>query len=318
MNNINNILGTKIDQQREDYLQYCLCTKRLSQNSVSAYDIDLNQFLIFLEQEYPEITAGEQVLKPVLQDYLLDLNEKYAVSSTKRKIACLKGFFNWMIEEELITEHPFTHLRIRMREPQRLPNVMSLKEVSKVLKAAYNDEKATSDFLYWRDIAVLEILFATGLRVHELCNLKYSDYNARQNSFRIVGKGNKERYVFITNPETLSAFHNYQRMVKKYHIKNEYIFLTKYSKQLSTQAVRNLVTKYTKLAGIKRTITPHAFRHSFATLLLEEGVDIKYIQEFLGHSSITTTQIYLHVTAASSKKILKNKHPRKKMNMTEK
>ena len=89
MNNINCILGTKIDQQREDYLQYCLCTKRLSQNSVSAYDIDLNQFLIFLEQEYPEITAGEQVLKPVLQDYLLDLNEKYAVSSAKRKIAVI-------------------------------------------------------------------------------------------------------------------------------------------------------------------------------------------------------------------------------------
>ncbi|MBQ6948698.1 MAG: site-specific integrase [Firmicutes bacterium] len=103
MNHINSILGTKIDQQREDYLQYCLCTKRLSQNSVSAYDIDLNQFLIFLEQEYPEITAGEQVLKPVLQDYLLDLNEKYAVSSAKKKNRLSQRLFQ--LDDRRGTDH---------------------------------------------------------------------------------------------------------------------------------------------------------------------------------------------------------------------
>jgi len=302
-----------LQQQTQDYLRFCTHTKRLSSLTVSAYRIDLAQFQTFLKQEEPAISSADQVTKAMLQSYIFTLNEKYAVSSVKRKIACLKGFFCYMIEEENMEDDPFLHLHLKMREPHRLPNVMTLKEVNRILKAAYNDKFPTSDFLYWRDIAVLETLFATGVRVHELCNLKYSDFDYRRSSLRIVGKGNKERFVYIANPEVAAALQNYQRMVKKYKLKSEYIFLSKYGQPLSTQAARNIVTKYTKLAGIKRTITPHAFRHSFATLLLEEGVDIKYIQEFLGHSSINTTQIYLHVSSATSKKILSHKHPRKKL-----
>lgn len=303
-------------KQKEAYLQFCFYTKRLAELSISAYEIDLMQFWDFLKENYPDIQSAELITRSVLQSYVYHLNEKYAVSSTKRKVACLKGFFAYLIEEEVLKEDPFLHLHFKMREPHRLPNVMSLKEVNKILKAAYSDSAATSDFLYWRDIAILEIFFATGVRVHELCNLKYTDFNARQSSIRIVGKGNKERYIYITHGEVITALQHYCKLVRKYGLKNEYIFLTKYGRPLSTQAARNIVTKYTRLAGIKRTITPHAFRHSFATLLLEEGVDIKYIQEFLGHSSISTTQIYLHVSPASSKKILSNKHPRKKFSFS--
>ena len=306
----------QLQEQIQTYLQFCTYTKRLASLTVYAYEIDLSQFLCFLEEHNPEIQSAEQITKPVLQSYVFALNEKYAVSSTKRKIACLKGFFLHLIEQDVIQQNPLLNLHLKMREPQRLPNVMTLKEVDRILKAAYNDSASTSDFLYWRDIAILELFFATGVRVHELCNLKYSDYNNRQSSLRIVGKGNKERLVYIANPEVATALQNYHRMVKKYKLKSEFIFLNKYGQPLSTQAVRNVVTKYTKLAGIKRKITPHAFRHSFATLLLEEGVDIKYIQEFLGHSSINTTQIYLHVSSATSKKILSNKHPRKKLKLS--
>lgn len=307
---------TPIYQQKMAYLQHCLYTKRLAELSVAAYDIDLSQFLLFLEKQYPEIQSASQIMKATLQNYVYSLNEKYAVSSSKRKVACLKGFFAYLLEEELIPSDPFLHLHIKMREPHRLPNVMSLKEVNRILKAAYSDQNATSDFLYHRDIAILEIFFATGVRVHELCNLKYSDFNVRQSSLRIVGKGNKERVIYITHSEVMEAVQHYCKLVRKYHLKSDYIFLSKYGKPLSTQAARNIVTKYTKLAGIKRTITPHAFRHSFATLLLEEGVDIKYIQEFLGHSSISTTQIYLHISSASSRKVLSNKHPRKKLTLS--
>lgn len=307
---------SELQKQIDDYLHFCLYTKRLADLTVRAYETDLLQFHIFLGEEYPEVSGANMITKPILQRYIYAMNERYAVSSVKRKVACLKGFFSYLIEEEILEIDPFYHLHLKMREPRRLPNVMSLKEVKKILKAAYDDDEAASDFLYWRDIAILETFFATGVRVHELCGLKYEDYNPRQSAFRIVGKGNKERVVYIANSEVSTALQNYWRLVKKYKLKSDYIFLNKYGQPLSTQAARNVVTKYTKLAGIKRTITPHAFRHSFATLLLEEGVDIKYIQEFLGHSSISTTQIYLHISAASSRKVLSSKHPRKKLTLS--
>ena len=303
----------KIEDQKEAYLEHCLCAKRLSMNTVSAYEIDLSQFIDYLKDEYPDVVEGSQITKVILQNYIQVMSQTLAVSSTKRKIAALKGFFNWMVDEELICGNPFGSIRLRMKEPKRLPNTMSLVEIKRVLKAVYDEKNSSTDFLYWRDIAILEVLFGTGIRVQELCDLKYSDYDSKNGSLRIVGKGNKERHVFLADACVFKALENYMRLVKKYRIKNEYIFLSKYSTKLSTQAVRNLVKKYTKLAKINRKITPHAFRHSFASLLLAEGVDLKHIQEFLGHSSINTTQIYLHLDDEHSKKLLRKKHPRNKM-----
>lgn len=306
---------TPIEQQKDRYLHHCLCTKRLSDLTVSAYEIDLHQFLEFLESRYPDHTCGSTISKTILQEYILFMNDHYKVPTVKRKVASLKGFFNWLADEEIVETSPFLQIHLHMKEPKRLPNVLTFREMNRILKAAYNDKTSISDFLYYRDIAILEVLFETGLRVHELCNLKYSDCDFRSHTFRIIGKGNKERKVYLTNPDSIIAFENYIRTVRKYHIKSEYIFLSKYSSPLSTQAVRILVDKYTKLAGIKRHITPHAFRHTFASLLLDNGVELKYIQEFLGHSSITTTQIYLHLRESTSKKILKNKHPRGQMKL---
>ena len=305
----------KLQQQLQDYLHFAMYTKRLASLTISAYEIDLKQFYLFLKKEYPDISSAQDISKAILQNYIFLLNEKYAVSSAKRKIACLKGFFCYMMQEEDMANNPFLQISLKMRQPHRLPKVMTLNEVDQILKAAYADTHFLSDFLYRRDIAVLEMLFATGMRVHELCNLKCGDFDRYDSILRIIGKGDKERFLYITNSEVVDALQNYKRMIKKYKLKNEYLFLNRYGQQLSTQAARNIVTKYSKLAGIQRSITPHVFRHSFATLLLEEGVDIKYIQEFLGHSSITTTQIYLHVSSASSKRILSCKHPRKKLNL---
>jgi len=304
---------TTIEQQKDTYLHHCLCTKRLADLTVSAYEIDLSQFLDFLKVHHPDKRCGTTITKAVLQEYILILNDDYKVPTVKRKVASLKGFFNWLVDEEIIDTTPFLQIHLHIKEPKRLPEVLTFREMNRVLKAAYNDTASTSDLLYYRDIAILEVLFETGLRVHELCNLKYADCDFRSHTFRIIGKGNKERKVYLTNPESVSAFDNYIKAVRKYHIKNEYIFLSKYSKPLSTQAVRNVVSKYTKLAMINRHITPHAFRHTFASLLLDSGVDLRFIQEFLGHSSITTTQIYLHLRESTSKRILKEKHPRKKM-----
>ncbi|WP_130862882.1 tyrosine-type recombinase/integrase [Bacilliculturomica massiliensis] len=320
-NETNQLLTFPLDIAKDDpltdqmaaYLEYCRHSKRLAAASMKAYCIDMAQFLKFIRNEYPEISDAANINRSLLQHYISIMNDSYRVKSVKRKIACLKGFLSYLESEGQIDNNPFLKLHLRMRMPVTLPTVMSLREVKKILAAVYSETHPASELLHLRDIAVLEMFFATGLRVHELCNLKYNDLNLRQSSIRVIGKGNKERYIYITNKEVLEALNRYCKVLKKMKFYSDYIFLNKNGIPLSTQAARNIVTKYTRLAGIKRNITPHAFRHTFATLLLEEGVDIKYIQEFLGHSSISTTQIYLHVSASSCRHIINKKHPREKL-----
>lgn len=307
------------------YLEYCECEKRLSSDSVRAYSADMHQFGDFVAADCQEVENLEDLNRLLLQHYLRRLNDRYKVTTVKRKIACLKGFFSFLEEECLIEETPFLKMKIKLKEPIVLPETMTLREVKKILTAAYQcpsgaaamEKTSLFEMLHLRDIAVLECLFATGLRVHELCNLTFQNYNLQSQTIKIYGKGQKERKIYLSNAEVISAVSNYLRYVKTLGFKSPYVFINKCGAKLSCQAVRNLVTKYVKLGRIKKNITPHAFRHTFATLLLEEGVDIKYIQEFLGHSSISTTQIYLHVSEQSAKSVLRNKHPRKRMSFLE-
>lgn len=162
-----------------------------------------------------------------------------------------------------------------------------------------------------RDIAVLEILFSTGVRVAELCNLKREDIDISRGVVRVIGKGKKERLIPICNSETLDALHDYFQIFKQEILKKGYFFLNRLNNRLSEQSVRCIVRKHSETLQIDGRITPHMFRHSIATLLLENGVDIRYIQTFLGHSSITTTQIYVHVNEKAQRKILSAKHPRR-------
>lgn len=174
--------------------------------------------------------------------------------------------------------------------------------------------KITSEEFIWiRDIAILELLFVGGLRVSELCCLTFHDFSLEHCAVMVHGKGNKERLIYLENEEVISALNRYIYFRRKAEIDLPYLFITKFGQMLSTQAVRNLVAKYVRLSGINKNITPHVFRHTFATLLLEEGVDIKYIQDFLGHSSISTTQIYLHTTNRQKRKIIATQHPRQKL-----
>lgn len=175
---------------------------------------------------------------------------------------------------------------------------------------------ASLEFIWCRDVAILELLFAGGLRVSELCVMKFQDLDLRQMVIMIHGKGNKERLIFLENQEVIEALQHYLSLRQRTGIDSPYVFLTKFGDRLTTQAVRNLVTKYAEESGMNRKITPHVFRHTFASLLLEEGVDIKYIQDFLGHSSITTTQIYLHTTNRQKRRIMAQNHPRQNMVLT--
>jgi site-specific recombinase XerD len=161
-----------------------------------------------------------------------------------------------------------------------------------------------------RDIAVIELLFATGIRISELCSLKPSDIDLESQNVLIYGKGSKERMIQIGSMDVINALTEYQAIYKNEIENCNYYFVNRRKQKLSEQSVRFMIKKHTNIAAINQHITPHMFRHSFATLLLEEDVDIRYIQKMLGHSSITTTQIYTHVSIEKQKDILTTKHPR--------
>lgn len=300
-----------------EYLTFCEKDRRLSANTLRAYKMDLDHFRNWIsEREEPAVLS-----RATLQDYLFELNDRYSVKTVKRRMAALRGFFAWLEAEERIDENPFLKMKIRLREPFRLPSAMTMKEVEKILTAVYEENLHYSgrfpgqmtQFLHYRDILVIEMLFATGVRVQELCNIRYSDMDFFHETVRIIGKGDKERIVYYGNDAVNFALKRYHWMRKELCFGGDHLFINKFGDPLSTQAVRNIVDKYVLLAGIKRKITPHSFRHTFATLLLEEGVDLRFIQEYLGHSSISTTQIYLHVADKKAMQVLAKKHPRRKI-----
>ena len=327
-------MNNRIREHSEDFLQYCRLQRRLSENSIQGYAIDLRMFMEYLEGLNPPVLDCCEVTKKTLEDYLAVLTVKYKVKTIKRKMACIHSFFSYLEDREVIADNPFLKFRLRLREGHRNPQSLSIKEIDHFLKTAYADEFAipaadlldklcvsdkselktlTGEFFWCRDIAILELLFAVGLRVAELCGLRFEDYNEVEHSFYIIGKGNRERMLYLENAQVLDSFNNYLRMRKAVQIGHSYIFITRFRDRMSTQGVRNMVRKYATMAGINKKITPHVFRHSFATLLLESGVDIKYIQDFLGHSTISTTQIYLHLSDENKRKILATKHPRELM-----
>ena len=301
-----------IETAIRNYLNHCRFEKGLDSKTIKAYQIDLLQFSAFIQKE------GNSYCKENLQAYIAYLHGHYKIKSVKRKIASLKAFFNYLEFEEVIDENPFSKIRVKLHEPSLLPRTIPLTSIDILLQHAYQQlaSKKESTYEYranLRDIAVLELLFATGMRVSELCSLHTEDVNLNEGIIKIYGKGSKERIIQIGNHAVLLAVASYYHAFSKEITDTGWFFINRLGKQLSDQSVRFMIKKYCQAAGITQHITPHMFRHSFATLLLEEDVDIRYIQQLLGHSSIVTTQIYTHVTSKKQRDILTTKHPRNKI-----
>ncbi len=294
-----------------EYLNFCRYQKGLNPKTIKAYTIDLRQYYEFnLSSNY------DWFEKTALSEYIYELHKRYKPKTAKRKIACLKAFFHYLELEEILEINPFNKIQTKFQEPFVLPRTIPLKTIKKLLKTVYKEkDKPMSDYrksVVLRDIAMFEIMFATGMRISEICSLKNNDVDLKNKIVRVYGKGSKERLIQIENTDVINALKEYK---KHTHSKNDYFFTNKLDNRLSEQSVRFMINHYVKLAGIDIHITPHMFRHSFATLLLEEDVDIRYIQQLLGHSSITTTQIYTHISMKKQRNILAKKHPRNKLDI---
>ena len=297
----------------EKYLIYCELQKGLNPKTIKSYRIDLSQFKSYAKER--EETSS----KELICSYLESLHSKYKPKSIKRKLATLKAFYEYLTYEEIIEDNPFSKIHLKIKEPIILPRTIPEKTLTKILNVAYQtlDECKTvySERCVIRDIAVLELLFATGLRVSELCNLKAEDVNLSDSYIKTFGKGSKERIIQICTPDVLTALKRYKKCFKAEIDNTGYFFVNRLSNRLSEQSVRFMINKYVNQISSPVHVTPHMFRHTFATMLLESDVDIRYIQQILGHSSITTTEIYTHVSTAKQKQILKRKHPRQKLNV---
>lgn len=292
------------------YLNYCTEQKTLSPKTTKAYMTDLQQFSEFSHNEFTI---------ECIREYISHIHKEFKPKTAKRKIASLKAFTHYLMVQDIITANPFDKIDTSFREPVVLPKTIPFSIITAILSNAYSFKESCrtsySKRCAIRDIAVLEILFATGARVSEICTLTPDAIDLDEHTLKIFGKGSKERIIQIENPDVLNALKTYHNEFSDEIATAGFFFVNKLHNRLSEQSVRAMIIRQTNAVGYDRHITPHMFRHSFATLLLEEDVDIRYIQKILGHSSITTTQIYTHVAMAKQKEILTLKHPRNKINI---
>ena len=294
-------------KELEQYLEFCKYRKELNRNTLKAYRIDLEQYLSFIKKDF--------VLKARIEEYITELHKKYKQKTVKRKIASIKAFYRYLEEEERLEgSNPFTKIRVKFKEAESLPRIIPRNDIERLLNYMYDVMKQSGqEATIYRDLSVIEMFFATGARVYEISNLKIQDIDLDNGIIKLFGKGSKERYVQIGSPEVLEVVKEYYRLNQQEIDKSGFFFVNRQGKRFSEQSIRRMIRKYSCQAGISIHITPHMFRHSVATYLLEEGVDIMYIQKILGHSSIKTTQIYLHIASKKQMEILKERHPRNQM-----
>ena len=296
------------------YLNYCSSQKRLNPKTIKAYRIDLKQFSDHITAE-----SLEKISQELLEEYLSFLHNSFKPRTAKRKIASLKAFFHYLEYKNILTSTPFLHIYTKFREPTILPRTISLSTIETLLKTIrnrqFNGKTSFQKKEALRDSAVCEMLFATGIRISELCSLSESQINLDDGTILIYGKGAKERLLQIGNSNVISVLKNYKKEYAPFKNQNNLFFVRQNGTPLSDQSVRRMLKKYCHLASIDCSITPHMFRHTFATSLLEADVDIRYIQNMLGHSSIHITENYTHVSMAKQREILSNKHPRNNLNI---
>jgi integrase/recombinase XerD len=294
-----------MDQLLDSFLTYLTIEKGLSKNTLESYGRDVRKFLLFLEEG--QIKTIQEIKYENILDFLSHFKKQgFSDTTTVRTIVSIKQFFKYLLLEKIIKEDPTSQIRTPKMK-KSIPGVISLEDVERVLASP---NESTPEGI--RDLAMLEVLYATGIRVSELIWLKLNEVNFEMGFVIVYGKGSKERIVPIGGQaqEKLRTYMELSRPLLLKSRDSKELFVTRRAKAMTRQGFWKLIKNYALKAGITKQISPHTMRHSFATHLLERGADLRTIQIMLGHSDISTTQIYTHVENERLKEIHKKYHPR--------
>jgi integrase/recombinase XerC len=320
----------------DQFAGYLEVERNYSSNTIRAYMNDLKQLITSdptetkTEEEIIDFHPGENPLgfqEPIatpvpeeskqssswlevegLRNYIRQIQESYSRPTVARKISAIRSFYRYLRREQLIDEDPSKTVR-GPKLSRRLPACLDREEITKLLQTPDDSP------LGIRDRALMEVLYASGIRVSELCGLKIQDYNAEAREVRVFGKGSRERVVLLNE----SAHGWLQKYLSEHWTKlaggreplpDQPLFVSRQASRLSSRSVHRIVLKYAKSAGINKPITPHTLRHTFATHLLEGGADLRVVQDLLGHTTISTTQIYTHVSLDRLRRVYMTSHPR--------
>lgn len=294
-------------QALQDYKNYLKIERGLSSNSISNYGLDLQKLMEYLN-EHSITESPIQIDQETVQQFIYDVAKTVNPRSQARIISGLKGFFNYLVFEDYRSDNPMDLIETP-KIGRKLPDTLSVEEINGLI-SAIDLSKPEGE----RNRAILETLYGCGLRVSELVNLKLSDLYFDEDFIKVTGKGNKQRFVPISsiNQKYINIYRNEVRLhipIQKEH--EDFVFLNRRGKQLTRAMIFTIIKRLAEYIGLKKNISPHTFRHSFATHLLENGADLRAIQQMLGHESITTTEVYMHVNRVHLTQVLNEFHPRK-------
>jgi site-specific recombinase XerD len=276
-----------------DFLRYCAIERQLSQHTLQAYAGDLDDFRRFM----PPAASLDDITEAVLTAYLTDMTQRrgLALATVRRRFACLRAFTRRCVALELMPD-PFLRWRLQLPRRKRLPRALSASEVSSLLRVFSPRSRAGDTSSAARSSTAVRLMIATGIRVGELCKLKVDDIAPDGRSFRIHGKGARDRVGYVSDGLLRADLERLVRWHRAQGSASGHLFLNRRGLPLKPQSVRSELRRYSTRSGAARRITPHMLRHTAATLLIERGVDIRFVQRLLGHSSIATTEIYTHVS----------------------
>ncbi len=286
------IIGDGMDDVH-DFLNYLKYEKGFSDYTIKNYEIDLRNFYNFADKKPLDIELIRKYLRKLYED-------KYSNRSISRKVSSLKSYFKYLESEGIIKDN-FMRLISNPKVEKTLPNYLNYEDLEQLL--AFPDR---SNKYGLRDALILEMLYSSGIRVSELSNIKLNDINFKERKILILGKGNKERYVYYGS----KCAELIDKYLKLDHGNSPYLLIGKRSDKLNEREIRKIVTETAKKAGISIHVTPHTLRHTYATHMLNDGADLKSVGDLLGHESLSTTQIYTHVSNERLRQVYLSTHPR--------
>lgn len=295
-----------------DYKLYLKIERGLSQNSITNYEFDIKKLIQYLDEHNINVSPID-ISNDVIQPFVYELSKVLNPRSQSRLISGLRSFFSYLIFEDYRKTNPLDHIE-SPKIGRKLPDTLSIEDIDKLIAAIDLSKTYNGIYIGERDRAILETLYSCGLRVSELTNLKISDLFFEEGFIKVTGKGDKQRFVPI-GFHTQKYINIYRKEVRSHILIvpefKDTLFLNYRGKKLTRAMIFTIIKLLAKKINLQKTISPHTFRHSFATHLLENGADLRSIQLMLGHESITTTEIYMHVDRSHLKDVLNKFHPRK-------